>query len=326
MIPPSALPRWLRLKPVAIFWSSVALGQQVAGELLDGELVERHVAVEGVDHPVAPAPHDALAVALVAVGVGVAGRVEPARRPSARRSGARRAGDRPPSRRRPATRSARKASTSAGVGGRPVRSSVTRRISVVRSASGDGVSPSASSRARTKRSIGFRGQPASRTVGGAGRRGGLEGPVRAPRRPLVDPAPQQLDLRGASASGPTSAGGITSSGSSLVTRAIELALGAPARHDDRVARRGARPPRTSSRRSALRAFGVGAVAAEAIVGEDRQDVAAEVHGAFRPGRDRRTGDGHREYAAQPSSTVGRRRRKRAGDRSGSMLNWTRARG
>jgi hypothetical protein len=52
-------------------------GQQVPGDLLDRELVERHVSVEGLDHPVAPPPHDSLAVALVAAGVGVAGGVEP---------------------------------------------------------------------------------------------------------------------------------------------------------------------------------------------------------------------------------------------------------
>ncbi len=80
MMPPSALPRWLRLKPVAIFWSSVGFGQQVAGELLDREPVERQVAVVRVDHPVAPALHDARAVGLIAVGVGVPRGVEPAGR------------------------------------------------------------------------------------------------------------------------------------------------------------------------------------------------------------------------------------------------------
>ena len=55
------------------------VGQHVAGDLLDGELVEGQVAVEGLDHPIAPAPHAALAVGLVAVGVGVARRIEPAR-------------------------------------------------------------------------------------------------------------------------------------------------------------------------------------------------------------------------------------------------------
>ena len=53
------------------------LGQQVAGELLDGELVERHVAVQRIDDPVAPMPLVACAVGLEAVGVGVAGGVEP---------------------------------------------------------------------------------------------------------------------------------------------------------------------------------------------------------------------------------------------------------
>ena len=52
-------------------------GQQITRELLHREAVEGQVAVERVDHPVAPAPHGAFAVALVAVGVGVAGRVEP---------------------------------------------------------------------------------------------------------------------------------------------------------------------------------------------------------------------------------------------------------
>ena len=52
-------------------------GQQITRELLYGKAVEGQVAVERVDHPVAPAPHGAFAVALVAVGVGVAGRVEP---------------------------------------------------------------------------------------------------------------------------------------------------------------------------------------------------------------------------------------------------------
>ena len=54
--------------------------QQVAGKLVDGELVERLVRVEGVDHPVAPAPHEALVVDVVAVRVGVAGRVQPGAR------------------------------------------------------------------------------------------------------------------------------------------------------------------------------------------------------------------------------------------------------
>ena len=139
---------WLRLKPVAIFCSRVALGQQVAGQLLDRELVERQVAVEGVDDPVAPRPHAAQAVDVVAVRVGVAGRVEPghghplavARRLQQRVDAllvgvGRRVGEE-------------------GVDlGRRRRQAgqveVTRRSSVALSASGDGFSPSRSSRART---------------------------------------------------------------------------------------------------------------------------------------------------------------------------------
>ena len=46
--------------------------------MFDGEFVEGHVGAKGVDNPIAPAPHVADAVALIAVGVGVAGGVEPA--------------------------------------------------------------------------------------------------------------------------------------------------------------------------------------------------------------------------------------------------------
>jgi hypothetical protein len=45
--------------------------------LFDGELIEGHVGVEGTDDPVAIWPDGAAAVFFVAVGVGVAGEVEP---------------------------------------------------------------------------------------------------------------------------------------------------------------------------------------------------------------------------------------------------------
>ena len=72
--------RLLRLKPVAIFWSRVASGSRSPAICSIDELVERQVAVEGGDHPVAPGPHGAGEVVLVAVGVGVAGAVEPVHR------------------------------------------------------------------------------------------------------------------------------------------------------------------------------------------------------------------------------------------------------
>ena len=53
------------------------VGQQVAGELFDDELVERLVGVECVDDPVAIGPHLAEVVEVKAVGVAVPGGVEP---------------------------------------------------------------------------------------------------------------------------------------------------------------------------------------------------------------------------------------------------------
>jgi hypothetical protein len=54
--------------------------QQVARDLLNCELVERHIAVERLDDPVAVAPDGAAQVFLVAVGVGVAGEIQPHQR------------------------------------------------------------------------------------------------------------------------------------------------------------------------------------------------------------------------------------------------------
>ena len=51
--------------------------KEVASELLDGELIERHVVVEGFDDPVSPNILVGVAVHLEAVAVGVTGSVEP---------------------------------------------------------------------------------------------------------------------------------------------------------------------------------------------------------------------------------------------------------
>ena len=51
--------------------------EQVAGDLLDDELVVRQVAVQGADHPVAVEVDLARLVFLVAVGVGIARGIEP---------------------------------------------------------------------------------------------------------------------------------------------------------------------------------------------------------------------------------------------------------
>src|SRR5260370_10403454 len=64
------------------------------------------------------------------------------------------------------------ASTSAGVGGRPIRSRDMRRIRVWRLAGGEGLRFSLCSRASTNWSMGFFAQLASATLGGAVGRGG----------------------------------------------------------------------------------------------------------------------------------------------------------
>ena len=56
-------------------------GQQVAGNLLDDELVPRHVSVDGVNHPVSPDPLFALQIFFVAVGVGVPCKIQPVSSP-----------------------------------------------------------------------------------------------------------------------------------------------------------------------------------------------------------------------------------------------------
>ena len=76
-------------------------------------------------------------VAVAAGGVGVADHVEPVPAPPLAVLRATPAGGPRPSRRRSGESSARNASISSGVGGRPVRSKVARRISVRLSAGGD---------------------------------------------------------------------------------------------------------------------------------------------------------------------------------------------
>ena len=67
----------IAVKPAGDFLVARGVGQKIAGELLDGELIEGHVRVQRVYHPIAPRPHRALGVALEAVGIGVAREIEP---------------------------------------------------------------------------------------------------------------------------------------------------------------------------------------------------------------------------------------------------------
>ena len=54
--------------------------QQIAGELLNGELIERQVAVEGADDPLAVVPHLAVVVEMNAVRVRIARGIQPVAR------------------------------------------------------------------------------------------------------------------------------------------------------------------------------------------------------------------------------------------------------
>ncbi len=56
------------------------VGQQIAGQLLDDELAVRHVPIECADHPIAPVPHVAMTVDMVAVRVGVTSQIQPLHR------------------------------------------------------------------------------------------------------------------------------------------------------------------------------------------------------------------------------------------------------
>ena len=87
--------------------------------------------------------------------------------PSARRTAGAPAGGRRPSRRRRGDASSRKACSSSGVGGRPIRSRYTRRSSTALGASGRGFRPRCSCSAATNASIGLRTQPAFLTAGTA---------------------------------------------------------------------------------------------------------------------------------------------------------------
>ena len=52
-------------------------GQQIPGQLLDGELVVGHVLIERMDDPVPPGPHFAFSVVLISMSVCIASRIQP---------------------------------------------------------------------------------------------------------------------------------------------------------------------------------------------------------------------------------------------------------
>ena len=136
-------------------------GQQVAGDLLRDEPVERHVGVHRVDHVVAVLPGVRVGdVPRRAGRLGIAGHVEPVPAPALAelRRGEQAIDDAREGVRRGVLE---ECVDLAGVGGRPVRSNVTRRSRVTLSASSTGSSPASSSLARMKRSSGSRGHEVS---------------------------------------------------------------------------------------------------------------------------------------------------------------------
>ena len=268
---------------------------QVARDLLDGELVERHVRVVGVDDPVAVAPHRPLGVGLIAARVGVAGRVEPV--------------DGHP----------------LAVGGRPqhavdgVLEGVGRvvveeraQVGLERRQAGQVEARPAQQRrpvglARRRQPVGLE-PPEHEVVDGVARPLGVghrrhggplgrgERPVRLPLGPLVDPQPQGLDLvraqrvlvgarhdRGVQAQ-PVGHAHHRVGGAHPVD---EQAVGGVAGHDDRPAELAAfreGPIRDVEPQAALAPLPVGPVAREAVLGQDRPDLAGEVDDALGHGR------------------------------------------
>src|SRR4029077_2723938 len=63
-------------------WIDAWIRHHVTRNLLDYELIERHIAVQSVDHPVAVPPHQARCVDGVPVEIGIASHVEPVTAPS----------------------------------------------------------------------------------------------------------------------------------------------------------------------------------------------------------------------------------------------------
>ena len=106
--------------------------QQVAGDLLDDELVVRHVVVERIDDPVAIHPHEPRLVLFEAVGIGIAGRIEPDAAPALAEVRRREQPFDLAARTRARRRRPRTSASSSSVGGRPIKSSDSRRSSVLR--------------------------------------------------------------------------------------------------------------------------------------------------------------------------------------------------
>ena len=217
-------------------------------------------------------------------------------------------------------RSARKASTSAGVGGRPVRSNVTRADQRLARRLGRRL-PALAPRARRARSGRSRcaASRACATAGTAGVRGGTNdqcgfhsAPCSIQRTSVAFSTSVERQLRVGRRHHHRRVG--------AEDAADQLALGRAARHDGAMARwqRGQR------RSPACRGAGrpcvavVRAVALEAAVREDRLDVEVEVDASGTPATAAPAG-GTRPRRGPGSGTRHRRQRRPTGRRSGARI-------
>ena len=281
------------------------LGQEVAGHLLDDEVVEGLVLVERPDRPVAPREHLAVVVDVDAVGVAVAGRVEPV------------------------------AGAVLAPVPRPQQPVDEGLVGVVR-----GVVQVGREEARIGRQprqvegrpagqgalvgLGRRGQPLglepreNEAVDGVARprlvghrRGrvlgdGFERPVLVPRRALVDPAGQHVDLPGRQPLVGQRRGRHPQPFVGVGDALVQQARPGVAGHDGGTARaRPERPvPRVEPQPRLARAL-VGPVAREAVVGQNRPHVALEVDGGGQRGRRRLGGEAGRGGRQQRRGAAGR---------------------
>jgi len=170
--PPSKFTITLRLKPDAIFCASVGLGSKSPASCSTVKLIEFLIVIKRLNHPLAPLPHVAVIVDVIAIRVGIPETDPATAAPSARHS--------------EADASSRSTTFSYAFGDSSAKkhvdlrqrrrqtgqSNVTRRRIVALSASADGLSPSASRRAKIKRSISLRHHFEFLTFGTAGRTGG----------------------------------------------------------------------------------------------------------------------------------------------------------
>ena len=286
------------------------VGEPVAGDLFDREAVEGHVAVERRHDPVAPGPHGPGEVVLIAVGVGVAGAVEPvAGHRLAVPRGGEQAVDQP-------LVGVRGVIGQEGVDlgeGRGDAEEVQRQAADQGRLVGLGGGLQAlalqpGQDEAVDRVPGAVGEADGRRLGTLR---GFEGPVLAPRRPLVDPAGEGRHLLGRER-----LAGLRRRHLLLGVVGDEpsdqLAVVGLAGLDDRVLGP-ERPLADVEPEVGLAGAGVRPVAEEAVFGEDGEDVAAEVDGGLGPEGGRRQG---RDQPQRDDNSVRHAgRRSSAGSRS-----------